>query len=157
MLRWALAACLLAGCARPLEGFPDDPECVTLYSIDPRPFEIGEVRPYSELFRGYAVLGKVEITDQQKRQQIIAAVNRGLAQGKHLGGAACFRPRHGVRATSNGRIIDCLICFECRNVDLYEGDRRYPRGTNREPQPLLNQLLQEVHVPLAPGALDEEK
>jgi hypothetical protein len=33
--------------------------------------------------------------------------------------AACFNPRHGVRAKSKEGMVDLVICFECSSVELY--------------------------------------
>lgn len=33
--------------------------------------------------------------------------------------AACFDPRHGVRAVHGGHTVDLVICFECLSLKVY--------------------------------------
>ena len=63
-------------------------------------------------FRGYAILGKVEITDPAARQEIVKAVLDGISESDGTV-ASCFWPRHGVQVLTNGKAVDYVICYEC--------------------------------------------
>jgi hypothetical protein len=67
--------------------------------------------------------------------------------------AACFNPRHGIRASREGKTIDLVICFECLQVYVYaEEGRQGSFLTTSSPQPVFDQVLREAGVPLAKGA-----
>src|SRR5436190_22677157 len=78
------------------------PEQLTLYSIDGDSINSRddqgnhvEQKPNLEYFHKIPVLGKIEITDGKKRQELIEAINRDLNNGGT--GAKCFIPRHALR------------------------------------------------------------
>lgn len=33
--------------------------------------------------------------------------------------AACFNPRHGLRAVHAGHTVDLVICFECLTLEVF--------------------------------------
>src|SRR5687768_16467731 len=72
-----------------------DPEQLTLFSIDGRASYRREDTPVAvDEFHGYPVLGKIEITDPEKRRELIAALKDAVARRPEYG-AKCFHPRHG--------------------------------------------------------------
>ena len=120
----AIIAYLLftAGCAREsVESVTDveTPEKLILYSVDGRDFEPGNAPKVDEAFHGYPVLGKVEITEAEKRNEIIAAVKDGIARsdGKL---AKCFWPRHAIRTIEKGKIANVIVT----DGDLFEDRTR---------------------------------
>ena len=61
--------------------------------------------------------------------------------------AACFIPRHGVRAGRQGAELELVICFECNQA------RVYPEGwttISDRPRAIIGQLLQAAGIPLSP-------
>jgi hypothetical protein len=155
-LACVLVISALAGCGRDSMAGLDTPEQLTLYSIDGRDFESGQEPKTEEKFYGYPVLGKVEITDADKRQEIVAALQQGLAQSDRKL-AACFWPRHALRAVERGRTIDYVICFECYQLEAHEGGSKRVKPVTREPQAVFNKYLKEEGIPLAPGMASEDK
>ncbi len=151
-----VVAVALTGCGRDPVAGPDAPEQLTLYSIDGRHFEPGQEPKAAEKFHGYPVLGKVEITDVAKRKEIAGALKDGLAQSDGWM-ADCFRPRHAIRAVTNGRSIDYVICFECYQLEAHDGDSKSVKPVTREPQSVFNKHLKEAGIPLAPGMVREDK
>lgn len=129
----------------------DAAEQVTLYSIDGRDFEPGQAPKAEEKFHGYPVLGKIVFTDAEKCNAVVGTLNEGLAQsdGKI---AACFWPRHGMRAEKKGRTIDYVICFECSQVRASEGSSMISKPFSREWQPVLDKYLREAGITLAPSS-----
>jgi hypothetical protein len=146
-----------SGCrsARPI-GFLEDPETVTLVSID------GNVRANSgnltpeqekgEKWQGYPVLGKAEITDPEQRRQVISAVQKAIHNGPDRP-FVCFVPRHVLHISKQGETLNVAICFECLRYRVYPADSDQPKavGTiSRDAQPLLDGILTDAGVPLAP-------
>lgn len=64
-------------------------------------------------FQGCSVLRQASVTEPELRKQLVEEVE--FAIGSHHSGMACFGPRHGIRAESNGKRVELLICFECEN------------------------------------------
>lgn len=101
-------------------------------------------------FHGWTVLGVVEVSKARRAglaERIIAAVPSG-----DLSVAACFLPRHGVRAVSAEGSVDLIICFQCHQVrvvfDSGPSDWYVPSS---DLQPTLNALLGEAGIPIAPS------
>ena len=156
LLAYVVVAAALSGCGRnPVAGLKQ-PEQLTLYSIDGRDFEPGQEPKADEKFHGYPVLGKIEVTDAAKRQEIVEALQDGLAQSDGTM-AKCFWPRHAIRAVENGRTLDYVICFECLQLEAYVDGSKSVKPVTREPQSVFNKHLKEASIPLAPGMVGEHK
>jgi hypothetical protein len=134
-----------AGCGRSSSATPDQ---LILYSID------GRVDPYlstaGEQFRGYPVLGKLDIKEAADRQEIMAALAEGIANSDGTM-AKCFWPRHALHAVTKGRSVDYVICFECLQLQIDQGAGPTLTATTREPQTVVNSFLTDAHIPIAPG------
>lgn len=151
----SLIGAIFAGCGGGSVAHLDAPEQLTLYSIDGRDFEAGKEPKTEEKFHGYPVLGKIDVTDAEKRKEIIAALKEGMARsdGKM---AKCFWPRHAIRAVEKGKTIDCVICFACYQLEVHEGGSKRVEPTTRDPQKVFNKHLMQAGVPLAPGMAGDE-
>jgi hypothetical protein len=149
LLGYVVGTFALCGCGRGSVAGLDAPEQLILYSIDGRDFRPGEEPKVEEKFHGYPVLGKVEITDADKRHEIATALKDGLAQsdGKM---AKCFWPRHGIRVVEKGRTIEYVICFECYQLVAHEGDSQSVKPVTRDPQSVFDRHLTAAGIPLAP-------
>jgi len=74
-------------------------------------------------FHEWKVLGRITIKDAPTRRDLLAALKKGIAEDEErkrkereegrLTATGCFQPRHGVRATHEGKTVEFLICFEC--------------------------------------------
>ena len=82
-------------------------------SLNPR-----RVEKVKDEFHGYQVLGKI-VVNIDTRNKLIKELQKGMAGAHTI--AACFEPRHGIRATQKGKTIDLVICFECLQIYLYNG------------------------------------
>jgi hypothetical protein len=102
-------------------------------------------------FHGYKVLGKATVKDDAVRKQVIGALEKAVADGESP--RKCFWPRHGIRATRGEKTVDLVICFQCAQMYVYQGDKApailYP---SRSPEPVLDKVLKDAGVPLAPKA-----
>jgi hypothetical protein len=142
---------VVIGCAsKPAAGL-HAPEKLTLYSLDGRYLEANRQPAGAEIFHGCPVLGKVEITDTEQREQLLAALNEGITQGTREDMAKCFVPRHGLRVVENGITVDYLLCFECSRFEEFLGPikRRHEPFTSKK-RPAFDKPLLAAGIPIAP-------
>lgn len=125
------------------------PTTFTLYSLDGRMLPPEKRVKTGEEFRGYPVLGKIEISDRAKQRELTTALESGIAKSDGAV-ASCFNPRHAIQVTSNGRTIDYVICFECLQIYVYENGAPTTKLTTRDPQPVFDKQLTDAGIALAP-------
>src|ERR1700722_15805107 len=158
--RWIMFACaitpMMAGCGRDYLSLLESADRLTVYSIESDEHEREKESNGGEKFYGYPVLGKVEVTEPSKRQELIAALKAGVTE--HSLGNKCFMPRHGVRAVRGNQRVDFVICFQCRNVYEYSstGDWNKEKGVNIVLKEVLNKYLTDAGIPLAPEKLKSD-
>ncbi len=101
-------------------------------------------------FRGWHLLGRLVIKEPAKREQMITALQKGVDESDG-NVAACFWPRHGVRAISDdGRVLDLVICFECASILVFEDREKTEIVTvTGSPERVLDQLLSVAGIQLA--------
>jgi hypothetical protein len=122
----------------------DEGKTFTLLSLQPT--RVGG----NQGFQGWTVLGKKEIKTKTARKRTITALAKGAAE-KGLAPARCFIPRHGIQVTHKGKTVDLVICFECYQVQVYtDGQQGGDFLIGRSPQPVLDKILRDAGVPLAP-------
>jgi hypothetical protein len=127
----------------------DKADQLEVFSLDP---ERPEQKPKDD-FHGWKVLGKTAVEGAEARQKVVDALYKGIAEGQ--GAAGCFRPRHGVRATSGDKTVDLVICFECVSMEVHVGGDRAAVWTSAAPQKALDRILRAAKVPLPPKPKDE--
>jgi hypothetical protein len=133
---------------------PDDPDQLILFSLDGKPAE-GEraraerVREGREMLHEFSVLGRVEIVDPEMRRKLISSVNADIRRGAVP--SKCFFARHALQIIKNGKTMDILICFECNNYGIYEGEfrRGMMQPIGESSKPLFNAILSEAQIQLA--------
>ena len=123
------------------------PDQLTLYSYK----GLEEPSDISQGVDSYHALGKLEVTDPKQRQQIINALNQGIADSDGEM-AACFWPRHGLRTATNGVSRDYVICFECSQYMVYEAGKIETKPISPSPLATLNQILKDAKIPLDKSA-----
>lgn len=108
---------------KPLEGAAR----VELYALRPEPAQFEPAGDGTRRFHGYEVLGDAALTDPGLATQLAQLISRGLAESD--GSAAlCFNPRHGVRVVREGRTLDLVICYECKQIYVYDARVTNPNG-----------------------------
>ncbi len=128
--------------------FPVPPQ-MTLYSIR-EDRDINNVwAEKAEKLEDFPTLGKVKITDPQVRQEVIEALDLSVASAKGM--AACFNPRHGIRAIDGASQTDYIICFECCSMHILVAGKRKAYAIDGSAQEFLNKLLREANAPLNPS------
>ena len=141
-----MLASLLTGT---LSNSAEPPDQLILYSVDGRD-DAGKPGKDVELFHNYPVLGKIEIKEAAKRDEILAALKSGIDKSDGTV-AKCFWPRHGIRVVEKGKTTDYVICFECLQLKKHQEKDVKTIPITREPQAVLNKILREANIPLAPG------
>lgn len=100
-------------------------------------------------FYNHRVLGRMNVADPATRATLTQALSDGAREsdGSIM---ACFNPRHGIRATRGGRVTELVICFECKQVRVYQNGRRVSSFlTSPSPQRVFDEVLRAARVPLA--------
>jgi hypothetical protein len=101
-------------------------------------------------YYGHEILGQTLIQDAAVRERLNNALQAGVraSDGRAY---ACFNPRHGIRVTHAGVVTDFLICFECRQVQVWRGDQEIAHFlVSDSPQAVFDDVLKSADVPLAP-------
>ena len=111
---------------------------VTLYSLEPEKRIAGK-----ELFHGYSVLGKTEVSNRKLQSELKSSLVKAMAGAD---GAACFTPRHGLRLTSGDKTVDIVICFECGTTVTYYGEAKGEGDVFDTPARLYNRVLRDAGV-----------
>ena len=122
----------------------DEADAIEILSIDPKDHPS---RP-EEDFHGWKVLGRTSIRDPEVRKRVVAASRRGIDEAGPV--AACFEPRHGLRATKGARSVDLVICYACGWIQVCVGADAPTIPTTDSAKPLFNKLLRDAGVALAP-------
>jgi hypothetical protein len=114
------------------------PEALELFALSPFP-SAGEepLAPDEEGFHGYRVLGRTRVHDAEARAELLGLVRRGI-DASDGAGAACFLPRHGLRAERGGSAVDLVLCYECLRARIY--------GARPEPWEVLTASTVEPEV-----------
>lgn len=151
-MRFAFLLCLFSSAAAAvglpaeLEAMLEKGERFELLSIRPARIEKTDGAFH---FHGWEVLGRTWVKDPALRKKLVAAFRTGVEENPGIG-AACFRPRHGIRVVERGKTTDFIICFECYQVQVYADDR--PQKSvlvTRSPEAMFNEALREARLPLA--------
>jgi hypothetical protein len=119
------------------------------YSLDPTP---RKEKPQDD-FHGWKVLGKTVVKSKATRSQLLEALRQGIADNTGIA-AACFNPRHGIRAKADGKTLDLVICFECLSIQIFLDDKRTSVLTADTPQETFDKILKAAGVPLPPKPKD---
>src|SRR5262245_43298534 len=85
-------------------------------------------------FRGWQVLGRLRVEAGAGQRQLLQALEAGVDESDGRV-AACFNPRHGIRAVSDGHVLDLVICFECFSILVFEdGEKTEIVTVTRSPE-----------------------
>ena len=118
------------------------PDKTVLYSLEPSV----KVMPGDETFHGFKVLGKTELNADNA---LVAAktFQSAVTSGDKL--EHCFEPRHALQITSGGQTYDLVLCYQCKQLKVYQGDKMIVTvGAAGSPK-ILNDLLAAAKIPLA--------
>ena len=116
----------------------------TLYRLDG---DAGQQKEATEgwVLQGWKILQECPITSESTRADLFRALDDAIAAAPGRG-SRCFIPRHAIRVRTNGVVVDYVICFQCGNYSLYEGDRSITGGgISRSPKPIFNRILSQCN------------
>jgi hypothetical protein len=94
-----------------------DAESFEIYSLQPGVRQGETLDSYPDVFRGWPQLGKAEISNESAKKPVLMGMQRALYKPSEP--STCFNPRHGLRVIQNGKAIECVICFQCCQMQVY--------------------------------------
>lgn len=119
-----------------------------LFSVKPRE----NYEPNKTVFHRHEILGQTVISDADEKRELLASLYDGFAPAPNGGMKfGCFNPRHGIRATHNGKTVDLLICFRCHQFNGYLNDHQFANYEfiTDAPAPKFNAVLAAANIPVA--------
>lgn len=119
----------------------DNATQVELFSLEPTEVNSGG-------FHGWTILGKKVMKKERERTYIIDSVKMGIDSNDGKA-AACFFPRHGVRAVYKDDVVDFVICFQCMHVHIYIGKEKKYLLTSDLPEKAFDNILKNAGIKLA--------
>jgi hypothetical protein len=100
-------------------------------------------------YYGTVILGRTPIPDVATRDRLNWALQSGARQSDGRS-KSCFNPRHAVRVTQAGVTTEFLICFECRQFEVWRDGKEIGYFlTNSSPQAVFDDVLNKAGIPLA--------
>lgn len=87
-----------------------------LMSLDPSHEDFDPRR--AGTMHGYRIVGRAAVSDGAEQRRLVEGVLSGV-EAKEVESAKCFNPRHGIRAERGGRVVEVVICFGCKRVEVY--------------------------------------
>jgi hypothetical protein len=115
-----------------------------LFSLDPK-----DRKPKDgDLFCGWRVLG-MTVVEKGDAIRLVEALEKGVAENNGEV-ADCFNPRHGIRAVHDGKSVDFVLCFECRQGFVSgKGKADTQFLVSGSPSTTFNAVLTKAGVPVA--------
>ena len=146
----ATAVCLATGPAGSADNkLPESARTVLQNATELELYSIDFAHPDKEKtgFHDLKAVGKTTVKDAEARKKLVSEFLKGM-EGK-IDPARCFNPRHGIRATHDGKTVDLVICFECAQFDLYEPGSDKPTRLliGKGPEPTFDKVLRDAGVP----------
>ncbi len=113
-----------------------------LFSLSPERLQ----RPGILDFHGYRVLQQTSVASVETRGRLISALERGVHENQGAM-AACFNPRHGIRAVRKDQTAEFVICFECLQVHVH-GEGASEFLVSASPKPIFDKVLRDARTPI---------
>lgn len=123
----------------------DQYELLSLYPYLSGPLT-GPLPSSAEFFYGHWVLGRTLVGDPAMRRKLNDALREGAKQsdGRMM---ACFNPRHAIRVRHGSQVTDFVICFECRQVEVFRDGKQIAFFlTSASPQATFDQVLKDAGI-----------
>jgi hypothetical protein len=122
-------------------------ESMTLYALDGNDSPAPDKPLKGERFHGFGVVGKADIASPADRLAILRAVKQGIARSDGTENK-CFWPHHGFRMVQDGKQIDYVICFHCRQLVRHMDGAGKTIPITDSPAATLDAQLAKAGVPL---------
>ena len=115
-----------------------------LYSLDPKG-GIGYAVNNDQVFHGFTILGRAEITDEKDKVALVKGFAKGISENTNTF-AGCFNPRHGLRLVVGTNTYDFVICFHCLSVMTYGFNDNQGFLVSNSPNDAFNGFLDKYHL-----------
>lgn len=115
-----------------------------LLSIDPTTLQPGE-HPEGKLFMGFGVLGRTNLTGEEKAR-LVKAFQKGINEKTDTLRPACFEPHHGLVARVDGAEYRVIICYECLLVRARKGEKMLYILTTDSPNKVFSQAISDHNL-----------
>ena len=115
---------------------------MTLYRLDGDHYPTHPFTDRTDHLHGWQILQCCPINDSETQLILLHALDKGIDQG---GGIPidCYNPRHAIRLKTKTTTTDYLICFQCNNYVVWDGDQETGGGLiSRAPQAIFNEVLE---------------
>ncbi|QDK38170.1 hypothetical protein [Bdellovibrio sp. NC01] len=117
----------------------DNPDSMTLYSVNPEP--AGELKP-----ENYKVLNQTEL-DRDGIGIVKNEIERATKSfDPKAPTRACFNSRHRIHVEKAGQKADFLICYECLQMRGFSNGKDYWYGITRDDAQTFGKLFPAVSV-----------
>lgn len=117
----------------------------TLYLLDGDRYPSEPAPEGAVLLHGWTILQTCSISSAATQEKLFKALDDGIAEIGVVPSDMqidCFNPRHAIRVNSEGVNTDYLICFQCKNYYIWEGDTKVSGGnTSNSPRTTFNRVL----------------
>lgn len=118
-----------------------------IIATDPEGSASNRSQSLPEMFHEFPVIGKAEVKDKKTQNEILQALYSGV--GKANGETSkCFNPRHGIRATKDGQVVEVLICFECGPIWVFPATSTKV-STSKHPANTFNRIWKSAGLRVA--------
>ena len=94
------------------------PGKIVLYSLEPVEHPLADDRA----FHGFKVVGQVDL-DPKESVKAVASFQPTIAAWGGQFPREVINPRHGLRVKSSGRMFDLVLCQECGQLLIFEGEQ----------------------------------
>lgn len=136
-----LAVLAMAGCTPDKPTETRDTGVFVLYRLDGDRYPGDPVPEGAVLMHGWPILQECPIDSAATRHELFAALDAGI-EGSGEVVPDCFNPRHAIRVESGSIMVDYVICFQCLQYEIWEGDKRVTGGmTTTSPKPTFEAVL----------------
>src|SRR5262249_16382704 len=115
---------------------------IELYSINPDK----KAKKEGTGLQGWEVLGKTTLSGENKKA-IVKALNKAIAASDGSVNK-CFNPRHGIKATHDGKTVELVICFECLSISGWTDGEPFSVLTSDQAEDAFNTMLTDKGVKL---------
>ena len=100
-------------------------EQLEIYALDPMHRNMsGAEDDAAPHFHEYRVLDSATLPTRAEAREVLGLIYDSVRRSNGMV-AACFNPRHGIRATVGGDVVDFVICFECLSMHVHEGETQH--------------------------------
>ncbi len=133
-------------------------ESLELISLDPDAEKLDEGEKERGYFQRWKILGSTVVKDRDARDELVKTIVNGVPdKASELEVALCFIPRHGLRAKVKDSLVEMIICYQCKRINVFvDGKFRRMCVTEKEPQVRLDEILTAAKVPLPAKPMKKE-